>query len=91
MLQKAIERKKHYEDLGQENNVVLENLKVMKHSQIPNAYFIQVRYLIGEGGIFKENEILEGLNENQEWIDIKKDLKEVEYDSFLKDCVVCNF
>ena len=50
MLQKTIERKKHYEDLGGENNVIMEELKVMKHREIPNAYFVHAKYLIGSGG-----------------------------------------
>jgi hypothetical protein len=44
MLQKTVERKKYYKDLGGENNVVLEDLRVLKHSQIPNAYFVHVKY-----------------------------------------------
>jgi len=91
MLQKTVERKKYYEDLGGENNVVVEDLKVMKHSQIPNAYFVHVKYMIGDGGAFKDYEVLEGLDENGEWVDMKKDLTKLEYGAFLKDCEVSNF
>lgn len=91
MLQKTIERKKHYEDLGGESNVVLEDLKVMKHSQIPNAYFIHAKYMIGNGGNYEDREVLESLDENGEWIDMKKDLTKLEYGAFLKDCEVSNF
>ena len=91
MLQKTIDRKKHYEKLGGENNVILEELKVMKHLDIPNSYFVYAKYLIGDGGQFKESEVLETLNENEEWIDMKKDLTEMEYGGFLKDCKICNF
>jgi len=91
MLQKTIERKKHYEDLGGENNVVMEELKVLKHKEIPNAYFVHARYLVGTGGQFKESEVLEALDENGDWTDIKKDLPELEYGGFLKDLEVCNF
>ena len=91
MLQKTIERKKYYEDLGVESNVVLEDLKVMKHSQIPNAYFIHAKYMIGSGGDYKDYEVLESLDEKGEWIDMKKDLTKLEYGAFLKDCEVSNF
>jgi len=91
MLQKTIERKKYYEDLGVENNVVLEDLKVMKHSQIPNAYFVHAKYMIGSGGDYKDYEVLESLDEKGEWIDMKKDLTKLEYGAFLKDCQVSNF
>ena len=69
MLQKTIERKKHYEDLGGESNVVLEDLRVVKHSQIPNAYFVHAKYMIGDGGVYKDQEVLESLDENGEWIE----------------------
>lgn len=91
MLQKTIERKKYYEDLGVENNVVLEDLKVMKHSQIPNAYFVHAKYMIGSGGDYKDYEVLDSLYEKGEWIDMKKDLTKLEYGAFLKDCQVSNF
>jgi hypothetical protein len=91
MLQKTIERKKYYEDLGVENNVVLEDLKVMKHSQIPNAYFVHAKYMIGSGGDYKDYEVLDSLDEKGEWIDMKKDLTKLEYGAFLKDCQVSNF
>jgi hypothetical protein len=91
MLQKTIERKKHYEDLGGENNVIMEELKVMKHREIPNAYFIHAKYLIGDGGQFKQSEVLDGLDENGDWTDMKRNLTEMEYGGFLKDCEVCNF
>jgi hypothetical protein len=91
MLQKTIERKKYYEDLGVENNVVLEDLKVMKHSQIPNAYFVHAKYMIGSGGDYKDYEVLDSLDEKGEWIDMKKDLTKLEYGAFLKDCEVSNF
>jgi hypothetical protein len=91
MLQKTIERKKYYEDLGVENNVILEDLKVMKHSQIPNAYFVHAKYMIGSGGDYKDYEVLDSLDEKGEWIDMKKDLTKLEYGAFLKDCEVSNF
>ena len=91
MLQKTIERKKHYEDLGGESNVVLENIRVVKHSQIPNAYFVHAKYMIGDGGVYKDHEVLESLDEKGEWIDMKKDLTKLEYGAFLKDCEVSNF
>lgn len=91
MLQKTIERKKYYEDLGVENNVVLEDLKVLKHSQIPNAYFVHAKYMIGSGGDYKDYEVLDSLDEKGEWIDMKKDLTKLEYGAFLKDCEVSNF
>ena len=91
MLQKTVQRKKHYEDLGGENNVVLEQLNVMKHSQIPNAYFVHAKYMIGSGGMYKDYEVLESVDENGEWIDMKKDLTKLEYGAFLKDCEVSNF
>jgi hypothetical protein len=91
MLQKTIERKKHYEDLGGESNVVLENIRVVKHSQIPNAYFVHAKYMIGDGGVYKDHEVLESLDENGEWIDMKKDLTKLEYGAFLKDCEISNF
>jgi hypothetical protein len=91
MLQKTIERKKYYEDLGVENNVVLEDLKVMKHSQIPNVYFVHAKYMIGSGGDYKDYEVLDSLDEKGEWIDMKKDLTKLEYGAFLKDCEVSNF
>lgn len=91
MLQKTIERKKYYEDLAVESNVVLEDLKVMKHSQIPNAYFVHAKYMIGSGGDYKDYEVLESLDEKGEWIDMKKDLTKLEYGAFLKDCEVSNF
>jgi hypothetical protein len=91
MLQKTIERKKYYEDLGGESNVVLEYSRVMKHSQIPNTYFINAKYMIGSGGIYEDQEIFESLDEYGEWIDMKKDLTKLEYGAFLKDCEVSNF
>jgi hypothetical protein len=91
MLQKTIERKKHYEDLGGENNVILEELKVLKHKEIPNAYFVHAKYLIGNGGHYERSEVLDCLDENEEWIDVKKDLTQLEYGGFLKDLEVCNF
>jgi hypothetical protein len=91
MLQKTIERKKHYEDLGGENNVIMEELKVMKHREIPNAYFVHAKYLIGNGGQFKQSEVLDALDENGDWTDMKRNLTEMEYGGFLKDCEVCNF
>jgi hypothetical protein len=91
MLQKTIERKKHYEDLGGENNVIMEELKVMKHREIPNAYFVHAKYLIGDGGQFKQSEVLDVLDENGDWTDMKRNLTEMEYGGFLKDCEVCNF
>ena len=91
MLQKTIERKKHYEDLGGENNVVLEDLKILKHSQIPNAYFVQAKFMVGDGGMYENCEVLESLDKNGEWIDMKKDLTKLEYGAFLKDCEVSNF
>lgn len=91
MLQKTIERKKHYEDLGGENNVIMEELKVMKHREIPNAYFVHAKYLIGNGGQFKQSEVLDGLDDNGDWTDMKRNLTEMEYGGFLKDCEVCNF
>jgi hypothetical protein len=91
MLQKTIERKKYYEDLGVENNVVLEDLRVLKHSQIPNAYFVHAKYMIGSGGDYKDYEVLDSLDEKGEWIDMKKDLTKLEYGAFLKDCEVSNF
>jgi hypothetical protein len=91
MLQKTIERKKFYQDLGGENNVVLEDLRIVKHSQIPNAYFVHVKYMIGDGGMYNNYEVLESLDENGEWIDMKKDLTKLEYGAFLKDCDVSNF
>jgi hypothetical protein len=91
MLQKTIERKKHYEDLGGENNVIMEELKVMKHREIPNAYFVHAKYLIGDGGQFKQSEVLDALDENGDWTDMKRNLTEMEYGGFLKDCEVCNF
>jgi hypothetical protein len=91
MLQKTIERKKYYEDLGGENNVVVEQLNIMKHSQIPETYFIHVIYMIGDGGAFKDYEVLEVVGEDGEWTDMKKDLTKLEYGAFLKDCNVSNF
>ena len=91
MLQKTIERKKFYEDLGGESNVVLEDLRVVKHSQIPNAYFVHAKYMIGDGGMYHNYEVLESVDENGEWIDMKKDLTKLEYGAFLKDCEVSNF
>ena len=91
MLQKAIERKKHFQDLGGENNVVLEELKILKHKEIPNAYFVKAKYLIGNGGTYKESDVLESLDENGQWIDVKKQMSELEFGGFLKDCEVCNF
>jgi hypothetical protein len=91
MLQKTIERKKHYEDLGGENNVIMEEVKVMKHREIPNAYFVHAKYLIGDGGQFKQSEVLDVLDENGDWTDMKRNLNEMEYGGFLKDCEVCNF
>lgn len=91
MLQKTLLRKKHYEDLGGENNVVMEELKVMKHSQIPNTYLVQAKYMIGDGGTFKDYEVLDGIDKNGEWVDIKKDMTNLEYGAFLKDLEVCNF
>jgi hypothetical protein len=91
MLQKTIERKKHYEDLGGENNVIIEELKVLKHKEIPNAYFVHVKYLIGSGGHYEQSEVLDALDENEEWTDVKKDLTQLEYGGFLKDLEVCNF
>lgn len=91
MLQKTIERKKHYENLGGENNVIMEELKVMKHREIPNAYFVHAKYLIGNGGQFKQSEVLDALDENGDWTDMKRNLTELEYGGFLKDCEVCNF
>jgi hypothetical protein len=91
MLQKTIERKKHYEDLGGENNVIMEELKVVKHREIPNAYFVHAKYLIGNGGQFKQSEVLDALDENGDWTDMKRNLTEMEYGGFLKDCEVCNF
>ena len=91
MLQKTIERKKHYENLGSENNVVLEELKILKHKELPSVYFVYAKYLVGDGGQFKESEVLESLDENGEWVDAKKDFSEMEFGGFLKDCEVCNF
>jgi hypothetical protein len=47
--------------------------------------------LIGDGGIYNNYEVLESLDENGEWIDMKKDLTKLEYGAFLKDCEVSNF
>ena len=91
MLQKAIERKKYYDDLGGENNFILEKIKVLKHKEIPNTYFIHAKYLIGEGGDYKQSEVLETLDDNEDWLDIKKTMSEFEFGGFLKDCEVCNF
>ena len=91
MLQKTVERKKYYEDLGGENNVVLEELKVMKHNEIPNAYFVHAKYLIGNGGRYEQSEVLDVLDENGDWVDMKKDMTKLEYGAFLKDCEVSNF
>lgn len=91
MLQKVVERKKYYEDLGRENNFVLEELKVLKHKEVPNAYFIHAKYLIGEGGEFDSDDVLEALNENGDWVNMKNNLNELEYGAFLGDCEVCNF
>jgi len=78
MLQKVVERKKHYEDLGGENNVVLDDLKVMKHRQIPNAYFVHAKYMIGNGGIYKDYEVFETLDENGDWVNMKNNLNKLE-------------
>jgi hypothetical protein len=90
MLPKILDRKKHYEDLGGESNVILEDLQVMKHCQIPNAYFIHAKYLVGSGGTFKPSEVFETLDEKGEWVDMRKTLNDSEYEAFLKDCAVCN-
>lgn len=92
MLQQVIQRKKYYEDLGKENNFVLDELKIYKHREIPNTYFIHAKYTIGEGGIYKEDEVFEVLNEqNDDWEDIRNTFNKLEYGAFLGDCEVCNF
>jgi hypothetical protein len=91
MLQKAIERKKFFTDLGGENNVILEKIQILKHKEIPNTYFVHAKYLIGDGGHYKQAEVLETLDKDGEWANVKNTMPEFEFGGFLKDCEVCNF
>jgi hypothetical protein len=75
MVAEVTKRKKHYEDFGKYKNVSLNNLKVLKHAEIPDMFFIHVNYHIGEGGIYKEVEIQ----------DLEKSMTKLEYGAFLGD------
>jgi hypothetical protein len=91
MIQDLATRKQHYIDLGGENNVVLEKLEILKHCDISDCYFIHAIYMIGNGGMYKSYEVLETIDENGEWENLKNSLDEYEYGAFLKDCTTCNF
>jgi hypothetical protein len=91
MLQELATRKKHYLDLSGENNFILEKLEILKHCDIPDSYFIHAKYIIGDGGIFKNYEVLETTDENGDWKNLKNSLDTMEYGAFLNDCTTCNF
>jgi hypothetical protein len=85
MIAEVTKRKKHYQDFGKHKNVSLSKLEVLKHSEIPNTFFIYVNYHIGEGGIYKEIEILETFVPEKGWQDLQKGMTELEYGAFLGD------
>jgi hypothetical protein len=85
MVAEVTKRKKHYEDFGKYKNVSLNNLKVLKHAEIPDMFFIHVNYHIGEGGIYKEVEILEAYEPENGWQDLEKSMTKLEYGAFLGD------
>jgi hypothetical protein len=85
MIAEVANRKKYYQDFGKHKNVSLNKVQVMKHPEIPNAFFINVNYHIGEGGIYKETEILESYIPEKGWQDLQKEMTELEYGAFLGD------
>lgn len=85
MIAEVTERKKHYQDFGKNKNVSLTKVEVLKHPEVPNSFFIHVNYHIGEGGIYKETEILEMYTPENGWQDLEKEMTVLEYGAFLGD------
>ena len=85
MIAEVTERKKYYKDFVKNKNVSLTKVEVLKHPEIPNSFFIHVNYHIGEGGIYKETEILEMYTPENGWQDLEKEMTALEYGAFLGD------
>lgn len=85
MIAEVTKRKKYYEDFGKHKNVSLNKVEVLKHSEIPNTFFVHVIYKIGEGGIYNETEILETYHPENGWQELEKGMTKLEYGAFLGD------
>lgn len=85
MIAEVTKRKKHYQDFGKNKNVSLNKIQVLKHSEIPNTFFVHVIYKIGEAGIYKETEILETYNAEKGWESLDNKMTQLEYGAFLGD------
>ena len=85
MIAEVTNRKKYYQDFGKHKNVSLNKVEVLKHPEIPNTFFIHVNYHIGEGGIYKETEILETYAPDLGWKNLEDGMTRLEYGAFLGD------
>jgi hypothetical protein len=85
MIGEATKRKKYYQDFGKYKNVSLSKLQVLKHPEIPNTFFIHVNYHVGEGGIYKETEILDSYDTEKGWQNLEREMTRLEYGAFLGD------
>ena len=85
MVAEATKRKKYYQDFGKHKNVSLSKVQVLKHPEIPNTFFIHVNYHVGEGGIYKETEILDSYDTENGWMNLERTMTRLEYGAFLGD------
>lgn len=88
-LSEIINRKKHYEKQGGQANFFLEKLEVVTHNPT-NTYFVHSICTVDDGGHFKTTEVLEFLDKDGQWKNIKPELNPVEYREFLADCKKSN-
>jgi hypothetical protein len=85
MIAEVTKRKKYYQDFGKNKNVSLNKINILKHPEIPNVFFIYVNYHIGEGGIYKETQILETFDKKKGWQVLGEEMTKSEYGAFLGD------